>query len=83
MIVGAALAVVRAINKPPKKKSPTKAQGLSPLKAVSIRCSCLDDLKKNEVLTEEEIRKEKESVLGTQHLVDISSSECIPFMQIA
>ena len=68
---GAALAIVRAINKPPIEKSPTKAQGLSPLKAVSIRRSCLDDLKKakelfeDEVLTEEEFREEKEHILST------------------
>ena len=71
VIAGAALAIVKAINTPPKEKSPTKAQGLSPLKAVSIRRSCLDDLKKakelfeDEVLTEEEFREEKERILGT------------------
>ena len=63
VIAGAASAIVRAINNPPKENLPTK--GLSPLKAVLIRHSCLDDLKKakklyeDEVLTKEEFREEK------------------------
>ena len=71
VIAGAASAIVRAINKPSKENSPTKAQGLSPLKAVSIRRSCLDDLKKakelfeDEVLTEEEFKEEKGRILST------------------
>jgi len=44
MIAGAASAIVKAISQPAKEKSQTK-QGLSPLKAVSICRSCLDDLK--------------------------------------
>ena len=70
MIAGAASAIVRAINKPSKENSPTKSQGLSPLKAVSIRRSCLDDLKKakelfeDEVLTEKEFQEEKERILS-------------------
>jgi len=46
MITGAASAIVKAISQPTKDKSPTKVQGLSPLKAVSIHRSCLDDLKR-------------------------------------
>ena len=69
MHAGAASAIVRAINNPPKENSPTK--GLSPLKAISICRSCLDDLKKakelyeDDVLTEEEFREEKERILST------------------
>ena len=71
MIAGVALAMVKAINNPPKEKSPTKGQGLSPLKAVSIHRSCVDDLNKAKelfedgVLTEEEFRKGKEYILST------------------
>ena len=71
VIAGVALAIVKAINNPPKEKSPTKGQGLSPLKAVSIHRSCLDDLNKAKelfedgVLTEEEFRKGKEYILST------------------
>jgi len=75
VIAGAASAIVKAIVKaisqPVKEKSPTKVQGLSPLKAVSVRCSCLDDLKKakelfeDNVLTEEEFKEEKDRILST------------------
>jgi len=71
MIAGATSAIVKAISQPAKEKSPTKVQGLSPLKAVSIRRSCLDDLKRakelfeDNVLTEEEFKEEKGRILFT------------------
>jgi len=45
MIAGAATAILKVINNPTKKKSPTKVQGLSLSKAVPIRRSSLDGLK--------------------------------------
>jgi len=71
MIAGAATAIVKAINNPTKEKSPTKVQGLSPLKAVSIRRSCLDDLKQvkelveDNILMEAEFAEEKDRILKT------------------
>lgn len=71
IIAGAATAIVKAINNPTKEKSPTKVQGLSPLKAVSIRRSCLDDLKRvkelveDNILTEAEFTEEKDRILKT------------------
>jgi len=55
VIAGAAFAIVKAISQPVKEKSPTKVQGLSPLKAVSIRRSCLDDLKRVKELFEDNV----------------------------
>ena len=60
MIAGAATAIVKAINNPTKEKSPTKVHGLSPLKAMSIRRSCLDDLKRVKELVEDNILTEAE-----------------------
>ena len=71
MIAGVALAIVTAINNPPKEKSPTKGQGLSPWKDVSIHHSCLDELNKAKelfedgMLTEEWFREGKEHILST------------------
>ena len=71
LIAGATSAIVKTINTPAKEKSPTKVQGLSPMKAVSIRRSCLDDLKRakelfeDNVLTDGDFKEEKERISST------------------
>lgn len=72
VVAEAATAIVKAIN-PPTSPTPGSdwkdGKGISPLKAVSLRRSCLEDLKKakelyeDEVLTKEEFEEEKRRIL--------------------
>ena len=80
VVAGAATAVIKAINQsgvpqpqtPPKSCSSTNDQHvkkISPLKVVTLRRSCLDDLRRvkdlyeENVLTDEEFSDEKQRIL--------------------
>ena len=72
VVAEAATTIVKAIN-PPTSPTPGSewkdGKGISPLKAVSLHRSCLEDLKKakelyeDEVLTKEEFKEENRQIL--------------------
>ena len=77
VVAGAATAVIKAINQsqpqtPPKSCSTNDqhVKKISPLKVVTLRRSCLDDLRRvkdlyeENVLTNEEFSDEKQRILG-------------------
>jgi len=66
LVAEAATAIVKVCNPPSSPfKSPgcDNGKGISPLKAVSLRKSCLKKAKENGVLSQEEFQEEKKRIL--------------------